>query len=126
MSCSDAGAIGTGGGYLIEKHAEKLAAAGEKITAGLGLVGRRLGVLGVLLTGMGIAGLLTAELRRALHYPGKQVQLRLQSKGMLLVAAACLLGSAYALFKGELWPAAVCAMSGAWALDAYRRDKGKS
>jgi RHS repeat-associated protein len=56
-SCQDAGAIGTGGGYLIEKHAEKVAAAGARITTGLELVGRRLGVLGVLLTGMGIAGL---------------------------------------------------------------------
>jgi hypothetical protein len=51
--------------------------------------------------------------------------MRLQSKGMLVLAVACLLGSAYALAKGDLWPAAACALSAAWAFDAYRRDRSR-
>ncbi len=56
-SCSDAGAIATGGGFLIEQRAGRVAEAGKKIQGGLGMVGRRLGILGVVLSGAGIFGL---------------------------------------------------------------------
>jgi RHS repeat-associated protein len=56
-SCTEAGALAGGGAYLIEQRAKALAEAGKKIRWGLNKVGRRLGVLGVILTGAGIAGL---------------------------------------------------------------------
>jgi len=48
---------------------------------------------------------------------------RPQGKGMLVLAALAFLGMAFALTNEELWPAAACALSAIWALDAYRRDR---
>lgn len=42
---------------------------------------------------------------------------------MLVLAAVSLLAMAYGVIKGELWPAAACALSALWALNAYRNDK---
>jgi hypothetical protein len=46
-----------------------------------------------------------------------------RSKGLLVGAAALLLLAAYALTKGELWPAAGGVVGAVCLLDAYRRDK---
>jgi hypothetical protein len=49
--------------------------------------------------------------------------MRLQGNVMLVLAAVSLLAMAYGVIKGELWPAAACALSALWALNAYRNDK---
>jgi hypothetical protein len=49
--------------------------------------------------------------------------MKLEIKVMLALAVACLLAMVYALIRGELWPALVCALFAVALVDNYRRDK---
>jgi hypothetical protein len=40
-----------------------------------------------------------------------------------LLAVACLIAMAYALARGELWSAGLCAFFGIYLLTFYRREK---
>lgn len=48
---------------------------------------------------------------------------RLESRAMLVLAAACLPAIAYGLTQGRVWPAAVCAFSALCLLNSYRRSE---
>jgi len=39
------------------------------------------------------------------------------------LAVACVIAMAYALVRGELWSAALCAFFGVFLMASYRRDK---
>jgi hypothetical protein len=58
------------------------------------------------------------------HKPEKRATAeRVESKVMLVLAAACLPAIAYALSQGRLWTAATCAFCAFAVLGSYRRSK---
>lgn len=58
------------------------------------------------------------------HRPDKRARVeRLESKAMLVLAAALVPAIAYGLTQGRLWPAAACAFSAFVMLSSYRRSK---